>query len=177
MNQEELNLVLAKHKKWLNSEEGGERANLRKVDLRKVDLRWADLREADLRGVDLQGANLQWADLRKADLREADLRGVDLQGANLQWADLRKADLRGVKLWGTVGNRKEIKNISCFEEYCVAYTKDRLQIGCENHSFDEWREFSDRDILAMDGKKALEFWNNNKAYIFITLDGHPAIGN
>ena len=33
MTQEELNVILDKHKKWLNSEDGGERADLREADL------------------------------------------------------------------------------------------------------------------------------------------------
>jgi uncharacterized protein YjbI with pentapeptide repeats len=67
MDQKELNSILAKHKKWLFDEEGGERA-----DLWDADLWGADLRDADLRGADLWGANLRDADLRGADLRDAD---------------------------------------------------------------------------------------------------------
>ena len=58
MNQNELDLVLQKHKKWFNGEKGGEGA-----DLQGADLQRADLREADLQGADLQRANLQGADL------------------------------------------------------------------------------------------------------------------
>lgn len=35
---EELRAILAKHKAWLNNEEGGERANLRDADLSDADL-------------------------------------------------------------------------------------------------------------------------------------------
>ena len=66
MTQEELKKILAKHKKWLNAAEGGERAYLYK---------------ADLYGADLCGANLCEADLCKANLCEADLCEVDLRGA------------------------------------------------------------------------------------------------
>lgn len=48
MEQEKLQEILEKHKKWLNNEEGGERA-----DLRGANLRGADLCEADLRGANL----------------------------------------------------------------------------------------------------------------------------
>ena len=68
MTSEEIKKVLDSHQKWINEEDGGERANLREADLREADLREADLRWADLR----------WADIREADLREADLRGADL---------------------------------------------------------------------------------------------------
>lgn len=43
MMQEELNMILDKHKKWLNSEDGGERANLS-----RADLCWANLSGANL---------------------------------------------------------------------------------------------------------------------------------
>lgn len=48
MDKKELDLILEKHKKWLDNENDGERANLR-----DANLRYADLRGANLRGVDL----------------------------------------------------------------------------------------------------------------------------
>ena len=68
MKQEELQVILENHKKWLMGEDDGRRA---------------DLRGADLCGADLCGADLCGADLRGADLRRADLRGADLCGAKL----------------------------------------------------------------------------------------------
>ena len=59
----DLKQILELHKKWLNNEDGGKRA---------------DLRGADLRGADLSGANLSGADLRGAYLSGADLSGADL---------------------------------------------------------------------------------------------------
>ena len=93
MTQEELNMILDKHRKWLNDEEGGERANLNGADLRGADLNGADLRGADLSGADLRKADPRKADLRGADLRGADLRRIDLYGADLSEADLSEADL------------------------------------------------------------------------------------
>jgi hypothetical protein len=90
MDKEQLQEKLALHKKWLNDEGEGQRADLQGADLRGADLRWADLRGAYLRGADLRGANLQGAYLRRADLQ-----GADLQGAYLRGADLRRADLQG----------------------------------------------------------------------------------
>lgn len=115
MTIQELNKVLELHKKWLNGEPDGERADLGFKDLRwanlyGADLRGANLYETNLCGVNFCGANLYKANLyearlRGADLREADLRGanlckVDFRGAYLCGADLREADLRGVKLYG-----------------------------------------------------------------------------
>ena len=56
MNKIELKEILANHKKWLNNEDGEERANLWGADLWGANLRGANLCEADLRGADLHGA-------------------------------------------------------------------------------------------------------------------------
>ena len=115
-----LNEILEKHLKWLNNENGGERADLSGADLRGADLRIADLSGANLRIADLSGANLRIADLRianlrganlsganlsGADLRIANLSGANLSGANLSGADLRGADLRGTEIELTLLNK------------------------------------------------------------------------
>ena len=64
ITKEELEVFLRKHKLWLDSKDGGERAYLR--------------------GAYLRGADLSGADLSGADLREADLRGAYLSGAYLK---------------------------------------------------------------------------------------------
>lgn len=61
MTSEEIKKVLDLHKKWLNNEQGGERANLRRADLHLANLSEANLRWADLRGADLRGANLDFS--------------------------------------------------------------------------------------------------------------------
>ena len=68
MTSAEIKQVLELHKKWLNNEQGGERANLRGANLSEADLREADLSGADLRGADLCGANLCGANLCGANL-------------------------------------------------------------------------------------------------------------
>jgi uncharacterized protein YjbI with pentapeptide repeats len=113
MNKEQLNDILKNHKKWLEYEEDGERANLSYADLSDADLsganlRCADLSDADLSGADLSdanlsyanlsGANLSYADLRGGNLRCADLSDADLSGANLSDANLSYADLSGADL-------------------------------------------------------------------------------
>ena len=87
MDNEKLKEILERHRKWLNDEDGGERADLRGANLYGANLCGADLRGADLRGANLRGANL----------READLYGANLCGANLCGANLRGAYLRGAK--------------------------------------------------------------------------------
>ena len=107
MTSEEIKKVLDLHKKWLNNEQGGERADLREADLREANLSRASLSKADLRWADLRGADLSWANLREADLRWADLRGADLSGADLRVADLSGAALSGADF-----------DFSCFPLWC-----------------------------------------------------------
>lgn len=64
----QLKEIIEAHKKYLNNDEGGVKA---------------DLWDANLWGADLRDANLRDADLRDADLRGADLRGANLRGANI----------------------------------------------------------------------------------------------
>ena len=126
MEKAELTKILALHRKWLNDEEGGERASLSNANLSGANLRDANLScavlhganffdanlcganlsgaksfDADLHCAGLLGADLRGAGLLGADLRGADLRGADLSGADLRDADLSGANLRGAKLFDT----------------------------------------------------------------------------
>jgi len=162
MTKKELDLILDKHKKWLNNEEGGERANLyganlEKADLRIADLRLADLRLADLRGANLYGANLEKADLRIADLRLADLRIADLRLADLRLADLRGANLRGANLRGVIHSLKRLKSIFGFE-YPIAIIDDVIEVGCQTHTYEQWKSFTQEEIYKMDGNEATKFY-------------------
>ena len=80
MKQEELAKIIDAHKKWVNREKNGVRA----------DLSGADLHGADLHGADLSGADLRWADLSGADLRWADLRGAVGNMTNIKSMQIEK---------------------------------------------------------------------------------------
>jgi len=116
MDNEKLKEILERHRKWLNDEDGGERANLYEANLYGANLREADLREADLREADLYGANL-----REANLYGANLYGANLYGANLREANLREANLYGTNLYGAnlrEANLCEAKNIPFIPLVC-----------------------------------------------------------
>lgn len=103
MTQEKLKEILDKHSKWLNNEDGGERADLSGASLRGADLRYAILNGAILDNADLSGANLYYANLSLASLGhvqliDANLRGSSLCGTNLRGSNLIGADLRGANL-------------------------------------------------------------------------------
>ncbi|EAC5282872.1 pentapeptide repeat-containing protein [Listeria monocytogenes] len=92
MKQEELDIILENHGKWLLNE-GGERADLSNADLKNTNLRFANLRLADLRGAYLSNANLRGANLRFADISNANLSNANLSNANLSITDLSNANL------------------------------------------------------------------------------------
>ena len=93
MTTEQLKEILEAHEKWLNDEEGGEKADLCNANLRDADLCGANLCGADLCGADLRYANLRNANLRNANLRSADLCGADLDFSCLPlWCGSLAAD-------------------------------------------------------------------------------------
>ncbi|MGQ6430392.1 pentapeptide repeat-containing protein [Serratia sp. IR-2025] len=190
MNSTELRKILDDHKVWVTSlRESGSRANLRGADLCGADLCGADLRDANLRGADLCGADLRGADLRDADLcdanlRDADLRGADLRGANLcdadlcdanlRDADLRGADLRDANLRGA--NLPDHTFVIMGEPYYLQISNgEYVRAGCQNHTVEQWRKFTKREIAEMDGKKALKFYPRLLKIIdfYLGVGDHP----
>lgn len=67
---EELNNILERHKKWLNDEEGGARADLSCANLSGANLRGSNLRRADLRGADLSLAIGEMKSLRSMQIEK-----------------------------------------------------------------------------------------------------------
>ncbi|EKN6369533.1 pentapeptide repeat-containing protein [Yersinia enterocolitica] len=143
MNLTDLNKILAEHKIWVESYgENGSRANLR-----GANLCGANLCDANLCGANLCGADLCGADLRGANLCGANLRGANLCGANLCGADLCGADLPD-RTYVIMGEKY----------YLQISNGENVRAGCQNHTADEWRKFSKRDIANMDGETAIKFY-------------------
>ncbi|EIY6212076.1 pentapeptide repeat-containing protein [Listeria monocytogenes] len=140
MKQEELDIILENHGKWLLNE-GGERANLSNIDLKNTNLRFANLRLAYLRGADLSNANLSYAnlsyaDLSYADLSYADLRRADLSGANLNWVNWQHVEGLTVICVQVDTTRKNnqityIKELDIWITGCFQGTLDELKASVE----------------------------------------------
>ena len=158
MDKEKIIKCLEKHLRWVNDEEGGEKANLSEADLRWANLSGANLIRANLSDSDLSGANLIRANLSGANLSEADLRWANLSGANLSGANLSGANL-------SVANLREA-NLRVFHggKWIAFIDPKSIRIGCKFFSVSEWNGFSDEEISEMDCD-ALEFWKENKAVI------------
>ena len=133
----------------------------------------ADLSGADLSDADLSDANLSDAYLSDAHLSGADLSGANLRDAYLSDAYLRDADLSDAYLNGVCGLNDWIKNIQ-IEDWPISYTSEIMQIGCQRHPLDAWRNFSDAEIHAMDGPEALTFWHKWRETIFKIIEMAPA---
>ncbi|EAC4223185.1 pentapeptide repeat-containing protein [Listeria monocytogenes] len=130
MKQEELDIILENHGKWLLNE-GGERADLSNADLKNTNLRFTNLRLAYLRGADLSNANL-----RGANLRFADLRGADLSDANLNWVNWQHVEGLTVICVQVDTTRKNnqiayIKELDIWTTGCFQGTLDELKASVE----------------------------------------------
>src|SRR5574343_100154 len=124
--------------------------------LRVAELRYANLEGANLTGTNLEGANLTGANLRGANLSFANLEGANLTGTNLTGANLSLADLSFANLHNVTGI-----NVIHGLKWDVLISYNRLKIGCQEHSHDEWKSFSDEDISEMHDE-ALQFWTKYK---------------
>ena len=86
-----LEIIVARHRKWIAGEDGGVRANLVRANLVRANLDGANLVRANLVRANLYGANLVRANLYGANLDGANLYGANLYGANLDGAKVSDA--------------------------------------------------------------------------------------
>ena len=97
--------------------------------------------------------------------------GANLEGANLDGANLRGANLRGANLWGA--NLRGAKNapfiISGLRWTVHISGTGMMRIGCQNHSVEAWKNFTDEEIKSMDSD-ALEFWSEHKTMLLVACD-------
>ena len=98
--------------------------------------------------------------------QDADLRGADLRGVNLVGASLVGANLRGAK------NAPMIITGLLWTVYIDG--TGMMRIGCQNHSVEDWKNFTDEKISAMDSK-ALTFWNQYKSMLLSACDTHKHV--
>jgi len=72
-------------------------------------------------------------------------------------ADLRDADLCGANLRDA--NLPDHTFVIMGETYYLQITNgEYVKAGCQNHTAEQWRKFTKREIAEMDGRKALKFY-------------------
>ena len=96
---------------------------------------------------------------------------ANLWDANLVGADLRDADLRGANLRGAKNAPMIITGL-LWTVYIDS--TGMMRIGCQNHSVEDWKNFTDEKISAMDSK-ALTFWNQYKSMLLSACDTHKHV--
>ena len=93
ISQEQLDLIIESHGKWLRGEDGGERA-----DLSFKDISGANMSGADMRRANMSGANMIDADMSGANMRRANMSGANMGGANMIDANMRRANMSGADM-------------------------------------------------------------------------------
>ncbi len=103
-----------------------------------------------------------WVTSMRESGSRADLRGANLRGANLCDANLCDANLRGANLYGADlrdANLPDHTFVIMGEVYYLQITNgEYVKAGCQNHTAEQWRKFTKREIAEMDGRKALKFY-------------------
>ncbi|MEI7219080.1 pentapeptide repeat-containing protein [Pectobacterium carotovorum] len=165
MNADVLKNILDEHEVWITSlRESGSRA-----DLCGANLCGANLCDASLCGASLCGASLCGASLCGASLCDANLCDANLCGANLCDASLCGANLCDASL-------PDRTFVIMGEPYYLQITNgEYVKAGCQNHTAEQWRKFSKREIAEMDGKKALKFYPRLLKIIdfYVSEGDHP----
>ena len=135
MKQQELDKIIADHKKWIVNRTKGKCANLSGANLRGAYLSDANLSDANLRGAYLRGAYLSGANLRGAYLSDTNLRGAYLSGAYLSGAKGIKYAQCSFSKHGECGRMLslvEIENDLFFFCGCFTGSPDDLQKYIDN---------------------------------------------
>ena len=96
-------------------------------------------------------------------LEEAVANGANLEDANLRGANLRGANLRGAKDAPLI--------ITSLRWPVYIGGTGMMRIGCQNHSVESWKNFTDEEIKRMDSD-ALDFWNKYKTMLLVACDTH-----
>jgi len=98
----------------------------------------------------------------------ADMRDANMSGANMSGADMSGANMSGADMSGAIGNMIELKTLA-LEKYVVVFNDSHMAIGCQQHTIEEWFEFTDDRISQMD-HGALEWWKKWKDFIFTAIE-------
>ena len=130
----------------------------------KITLEMAIKASADLRCANLRSADLRSANLRSANLSSADLRSANLSSAYLRYANLSSADLLGEKI-------KQLPLQFYGLVWDVLVTDGFMTIGCQRHTHEQWQNFTDDEIRAMDTGARL-FWKSWKEPLMIMCKNH-----
>ena len=101
--------------------------------------------------------NFCYANLNGAELNSANLNNAQMNYANLNNAELNNAELNGAQLYGAQIN-SVFACIPSGEPYYIFISGQVVVAGCQSHSPEAWKNFTECEIKNMDGDKALDFY-------------------
>jgi len=83
------------------------------------------------------------------------------------------AYLRGAKIRSDI---TVVQSPVCIQglEWFITIWDNHMQIGCEFHSHEEWRDFSEDDWASMGGKAAIQMCRTEKSALLALCDMHSA---
>lgn len=58
----------------------------------------------------------------------------------------------------TISKSDDLYNITSNSQYNITILPHSIKIGCQFHKKEDWWNFTDREIIEMDGKDALKWW-------------------
>ncbi len=187
MNQEKINEIL---ELWESSNYSGNKDEFANVDFENVNFKNANLEDANFNNANLENAYFYNANLEDAYFNNANLENayfnnanfynVNFYNANLKNANLENAYFYNVNFYNANLEDANLKNAKFSDKLIIKNNKRSyyaesdyycwifegiIKIGCEVHSYKNWKSFTDKEILKMDGKKALKFWKKEKEII------------
>jgi hypothetical protein len=129
--------------------------------LTRTDLSWSKFNGSFIGCVDFAGAKLYGSDFMNCTIYHTDFIGADLRYSDFTDSDITWSDFTGAKLNNCKGDGKIIRNFDNSLRYRITNYKDIMAIGCQQHTIEQWFNFTDNQIEKMD-KNALEWWNTHK---------------
>jgi uncharacterized protein YjbI with pentapeptide repeats len=131
----------------------------------KTNLTGSSIANATFIGVSLTDCNLSDASLNRTNFTNALLYGSNLDNTTLWRTKFTGAKLDGVSLEGAslcncIGDGTVIRTLY-IAPWRINVYNDIMAIGCEQHTIEQWYNFTDIQIDIMN-KNALQWWYTNK---------------
>ena len=151
------------------------KASLYCVSFSDCDFIGANFKDTNLAGAGFKNckftsANFKDADLRLSGFSDCDFTGADFSGATLDDIELVRCTTTGAdfkdSMWRKIRqDRAPVSLRNWRDRYLVTILSHHIKIGCQCHTIEEWENFTDEEILHMDGRLALRWWHGNKENI------------
>lgn len=149
------------------------------ISFKNFDFSYTYLQKCNFQHAKFENCNFTNAKLHKSDFHEAIFKNCNMTNTNLTQCNFRlskfdNSPLDTCDIQNAIGNGVDIVSTQICE-HNVVFTKNQLAIGCKLFSINEWKNFTDSDILDMledhiHTKHPIEKWNKYKNHIFNSVE-------